>query len=81
MMKTENEINIKQLDKVTGGTDPELISFTSPSVLALEPDEPEWIVIPTEPEPQPDKPEGSVSQNIKIPHISIGDPLLRPTFL
>ena len=41
MMKTENEINIKQLDKVTGGTDPELICFTSPSVLALEPDEPE----------------------------------------
>ena len=77
MMKTENEINMKKLEKVTGGTDPELISFTSPSVLALEP---EWIVIPTEPETQPDKPEGSVSQNRKRPHIGIGDPLLRPTF-
>lgn len=77
MLKTKNEINIKQLDKVTGGADPELISFTSPSVLALEP---EWIVIPTEPETQPDKPEGSVSQNRKRPHIGIGDPLLRPTF-
>lgn len=77
MLKTENEINIKQLDKVTGGADPELISFTSPSVLALEP---EWIVIPTEPETQPDKPDGSVSQIRKRPHIGIGDPLLRPTF-
>ena len=80
MLKTKNEINIKQLDKVTGGTDPELISFTSPSVLALEPDEPEWIVIPTEPETKPDKSEGSVSQIRKKPHIGIGDPLLRPTF-
>ena len=77
MLKTKNEININQLDKVTGGTDPELISFTSPSVLALEP---EWIVIPAEPETQPDKPEGSVSQIRKRPHIGIGDPLLRPTF-
>ena len=80
MLKTKNEINIKQLDKVTGGTDPELISFTSPSVLALEPDEPEWIVISPESETKSDKPEGSVSQNRKKPHIGIGDPLLRPTF-
>ena len=77
MLKTKNEIILQQLDKVTGGTDPELISFTSPSMLALEP---EWIVIPTEPETKPDKTEGSVSQIRKKPHIGIGDPLLRPTF-